>query len=195
MRSARDPYPWVLLCAAGPLVTGVGIFITWLALRWDGLMTAGLITILAGMLSVLFGTALLKGYVWMNRAEDGRLPKPHRKRVAVAAALLLLNFPAAFLCASTALRIYTTYYVTVSNQTATTVNNFAVYVDGRPNELGPISPGRSAEFSFVPRSDGQVTYTMTSAGQQSAGMVIGYVTPGFGSSHTVRITPTGVLIP
>lgn len=183
--------------AACPMVAGTLIFLFWLTFRWDWLMMAGWVTILVGLMCVAAGFINLCAYGWTElRAGTPTLGKLVF-RLAVATALLLLNFPLAWLYASIATGIQSRYWVTFVNGTATTIESIEVSDGAFRQQFGPLQPGATVRNYIRSKiKEGPVTFVSTdSRGTTMTGTIDGYVTtvqPGdatvsFGSEGT-RVT-------
>ena len=108
------PYRIALMCGIAPQTVGIAIFLLWLVTRWEWLVGAGLVTIYAGVFSVLIG-AIALAMSTFDFSDARSSPGRRRFALALAAALLVANFPMAAAVSFGALTIMTAYVVTIHN--------------------------------------------------------------------------------
>jgi hypothetical protein len=95
IRYYRRLYTAALLCGLAPLAIGTGIFVLWYLTRWNWLAFAWVFTFLGCVVSVIVGAVCLLFY-----ALAAYRPVPREifvRRVVIALAALLVNFPVAYL--------------------------------------------------------------------------------------------------
>ena len=183
-------------CALLPMAAGLIVTVAWLLTQATTLEMIGFFVILVGvvmffvgMLCCLFETA--RG-LRSQRAWRTWLP-----RVALAAGLLLANFPLAAACVS----VTTLSRVHATNNSAAVVTNLVVSDPaGNTWQLGPIAPGKSTWRMMWLDGEGAVTYTattnLTSGAVTSSGTLDGYITgPGTGGTYRITINPDGSSTP
>src|SRR4051812_38768255 len=86
-----------IFCGAAPLPLGTAIYLAWRLMRQDWLMLAGICTIGLGLICFVIGMFFLAAYS-RSASRSAELSRGAvRLRVGLAAALLLVNFPAAAL--------------------------------------------------------------------------------------------------
>jgi hypothetical protein len=83
-------YRAAILCGAVPLLTGISIFLLWLATRWEWLMVAGLLTLYGGVFFFVTGVMALANYCWIALRMP-ELPKRRVWRLTLACTLLLFS--------------------------------------------------------------------------------------------------------
>ncbi len=133
-----------ILCGAVPLLTGTLIYFAWRLTRIDGLMNAGVWTILFGLLAFVAGLGCLFNQSW--NADGDLVARRHlRRQGAFALALLLSNFPAAAYYTLSAIDVVTHYTVDVENESDRRIESFVITGPGIRAELGPIAPGRRVQ--------------------------------------------------
>ena len=98
-RPGEAAYRTAVFCGAFPLVLGVSILVGFYTTAQVVLALAGLGTILLGCLMFLIGMGALIGYWRACIRADGRLSRRNSLRVWLTLLLLLINFPAAWICA------------------------------------------------------------------------------------------------
>ncbi len=174
---------WIaVVCGAAPLAIGTGIFLTWLATRWDRLMLAGLWTIPLGCIAFFIGCAALAIY-------HATGPTHHRSRNTLLAGLLLVaNFPAAGAITVAAMIVESCYSIKVLNASPETLTEVTVSGGGERAELGTLAPGESASARFWIRHDDELTFSARSDGRQLQATVDGYVTNGMGGNTQITVT-------
>ena len=91
----EDLLPLATYCALAPLCLGVATFILWLPTRWMFFEFLGLWIILLGMVLFILGGICLLAYLVLALLANQEPVRIVLARVAVVAALLMLNFPAA----------------------------------------------------------------------------------------------------
>jgi len=82
-----------------PLAIGVAEFVIFLITRNDFLASIGFFTVLAGTVSVAIGLVCITVYFLINRLDDPSLRKMVNRDTNWTIALLMSNFPVAFVCA------------------------------------------------------------------------------------------------
>src|SRR5260370_4010791 len=144
-------------CAAVPLVVGASEFLIWFVTGWTSPVYAGLLTVDAGLVSVLVGVICLVGS-WSLYG----LKRP----TGFIAVLLMANFPVAAGIVWCFLQLSSLYVVTVFNHNPAPLT-FASVTDGRRQmQMGDIKAGgRSAKGFHVGRGKGSVRFS----GEQSGG--------------------------
>ena len=182
---------WAFACALAPLIAGTLIFLTWLWLRWDGLMVAGLGTIFAGLFLFCIGVSCLVTHIFMRRAVAG--PRSFHWPSALAGTLLLLNFPMAAVYAITAIDITMRYHVSVENQRDEPVETFLVSGGGVHVEFGPIGPHAVESRALNFREDGHLSFETRLDDVQRRGTIESYVTHGQSGRVHVLIGSDGTI--
>jgi heme/copper-type cytochrome/quinol oxidase subunit 2 len=100
-----------LLCALLPLLTGTGIFVAWINTRENWLMGAGIYTITGGLILFVVGMVSIFLMVRIARKQSS----PYKKKTALLACLLLINFPIAMGMTHYYLNILSEYKVLIVN--------------------------------------------------------------------------------
>ena len=184
-------YRLSLMCGVAPLVVGTCVFLLWWLVRWDALMTVGMLTMLGGTIAFVVGVVCLA--VYLRRAA--RMHAYPVKRLVVqgllAGGLLLANFPAAAGMAVFAFHEKTKYAILLVNDSPEPLERFAVSISHSHQtvECGPVPPHTSARRSFSVWSEGELRYRALQHGQQIEGVIDGYVTPHVGGDKTIVVTP------
>jgi hypothetical protein len=81
-----------------PLCVGIGITLLWIVTAWQALPICGLFTILGGVACFGVGVICLTVYFFANLGLKGDDRREVWRRTTATALLLLINFPAAWLC-------------------------------------------------------------------------------------------------
>ncbi len=179
-----------ILCGAVPLLTGTLIYFAWRLTRIDGLMNAGVWTILFGLLAFVAGLGCLFNQSW--DADGDLVARRHlRRQGAFALALLLSNFPAAAFYTCSAIDVVTHYTVDVENESDRRIESFVITGPGIRAELGPIAPGRRVQRHFQFLGDGTLDFAAQQQDVQFRGQLDGYVTSGLGGEKSIVVRPDG----
>lgn len=181
-------YSISLWCGLLPLCTGTTIFFTWLIIRADWLMLAGIFTIYAGLVLFCTGTMSLAVYFFKARANKST---GYWKKSIVALIILLANFPAAATILSAVLYKESASSVTVVNNSEYKIED--IYLSDRVHryEIGSLSPHELLVNEIHFKSEGSVGYSYTSNGIKYKGTLFGYVTGGLAVSANMVITESG----
>lgn len=186
----NHPLQVAYFCALAPLSVGTTIFFSWLLLRWDTLMLAGILTIYVGTLLFLVGVVSLSAH-WFRMRQNGSANRQLLTKKSVLVALLLvINWPLAFFYASTAINIETGYCLVIFNNSKTPVE-VIVSGGGIQVDFGTLAPSTQSSDTFHFDRDGELTIQSTQNGNESSYLVEGYVTPGIGGSKQVIIQSDG----
>jgi hypothetical protein len=192
---SEGAYRLAIGCGVTPLCVGTVALVGYLLTRAEAFAMTGFLTMPAGVLLFVIGAVALVYYVSTVWRRGERLG-PRTRRTAVAACLLLANFPVAALYAMVGHYDMTTQTLSIANAAGETVDSFVVTADGVDHELGPIPAGGTASFSFRPRDDDD-------GGDVHFGLRMGPATviksepwPGaihgpFGRTHAATIGPGG----
>jgi amino acid transporter len=183
----KASYRVALVCGALPLVAGTSIFALWLATRWEWLMAVGAFALFLGLALFAVGALALARYCWLAL----RMPEPPPRfwtATAVAAALLLSNFPVAGLILRKVFDLESRYTVVVRNESREPRES--VHVMGRDRvyvDFGTVPPGGAATRWFRIRHEGPLELHDASG----TTTIDGYVTAGQGGRAIVTIRPDG----
>ncbi len=173
-------------CGATPLAIGTAIYLAWRATRWDGFMVMGLATILLGLVAFLVGMTCLA--LHLSR-EAGVQPERSWRQAILVGGLLLINFPAAFLCVRSANDIATRYTLTVENQSGEVIDRL-VFEGACPRlEFEKLKAGARLVYWFQPEFEGPATFEARLGDKRLEGVVDLWVTAG--QSLTLRIKQNG----
>jgi hypothetical protein len=182
-----------IACGAAPLLTGVAIFIAWVATRADWLMAAGVIVLFAGVSAVACGVVCLAWYVWgawrSQSVPDGRLAC---QTIAVLG-LFLTNFLAARAAVWGGLAIHTRYTVSITNRSAVPLESARVEDGGVSISLGTIQPGATVKRGFWVEQEGELFLRGTQGGETVEAVIDGYVAPNLGGDATVGLEADGTV--
>jgi hypothetical protein len=162
-----------------PLAAGVLALLLFWWSRHSVFVTLGLCVLALAPFAWLAGLVLVLG----------RGPWTGRRWLALA--VLLIDLPAAAVCASLGLDFMAQVTVVVRNRSAQPLEQVHLDVTGLQRlELGGLAPGASRTASFVPVCDGRALVRFVAAGRMHEGEAVGYVTNGpFGERVTVEVTP------
>jgi uncharacterized membrane protein YdcZ (DUF606 family) len=179
-------YRLSLACGIVPLVAGVGIFLAWVVTRQDWLMTAGMITLVAGFIAFCVGAVALGRFCWLA------IRKEHIPRTKVwskarwSAGLLVVNFPVAAAIIVGVIAIETRYTVRIINDLSQPLHEVRVYGGGVDRRFGTMEPGTTRRQGFWIQQDGELTLEMKLGPTLVQTNIDGYVTQNLGGD--VRVT-------
>jgi len=187
---ARQAYTLAFLCGAGPLLAGTLIFLLWVLTRWEFLMGAGMLMILAGLLAFVVGGFALASFDRAARALG--LPRGRRWRaILLAGGLLFANFPAAGGIVLAAVAIDSCYTVVVRNDSAQRLEAIRLVAPGVDRDVGGLAPGESAREWLWFEADGELRLHATLDGADREVLVESYVSSGCGGRATVTVRRGG----
>jgi hypothetical protein len=154
VRSRPVFYRIAKFCAVAPLIAGVGVFLLWILTGAQPLPVIGLFLIPAGCILVLIGAIYLSAYLIIECKARGGFNRPLARQALIGAGLLLVNFPAAYACAGSAIYLMDFRLVRVINRSSTPIESFIVVDPLGSHELGPISPQQSviSDFESITRA-------------------------------------------
>jgi hypothetical protein len=182
---ARHRFLWraAIFCGVMPMAAGTAIFLSWLLVRWDWLMMAGILTIIVGAGVVLTGLVFLG----IHALQARRLQPSGRwgVRTLAVAVLLLANFPLAGAYTWGAVWVVTRYTVTITNGGVRTADRVIVTGPGVSADLGAIAPGASRRASFHFAGDGPLELEARYGPTISRSTILGYVTTHQGGNQTM----------
>lgn len=178
-----------IICGALPLVTGVAIFAAWLITSWQWLEYAGIITLYAGFGLFVVGAVALGVCIYMARSVSPRLHLG--RRVALAAILLLSNFPVAGVIVEAAIALETRYTVVVHHASKQPLADVLVFGGGCSERIESIPPGATVRRSFYIQHDDELRLQCLRGGVQVSETIDGYVTGSMGGHTTVTVGDNG----
>lgn len=157
-----------------PLLTGLGVYAAWLVTGNPNLMFLGVFLLPLCMLFFIIGcVSLLFAARALKKSGDA-----HRgRKILLALACLLINFPAAI-----GIMIHADYRssffdIRVVNQTRQTLNDITIIdPQGTAQTLPMILPDKTVAHDLSLRGEGSVRYRMTLSGETHEGVLIGYIT-------------------
>ena len=189
----KSSFRIVLFCGGFPLITGIGIFVLWCIVRWDVLMSCGMVTILVGPILFLIGAVYLSQF--LSAARESKLIKERRVmlQLIIAGTILFVNFPVAVVLVVAAERVMTRYVVTIVNESNQRIDDFHVTGGGIDANFGSVLPGTSKKRGFNIKGDGVLKFSGIRSGKPLNGDVDGYVTNGMGGDTTVIFKPDGTV--
>lgn len=150
----KGAYRVALLCGALPLVAGTSIFALWVVTRSELLMAAGALLLFVGLALFAVGVVALGRYCWLALRMSEPPPR-FWPATALAAALLLSNFPAAGLILLKVADLESRYTVVVRNESQDPLEG--VHVAGGERvyaAFGSIPTGQTMTRSFRIRHEG-----------------------------------------
>lgn len=182
------------IAGVAPIFVGTAIFIIWLIFRADALMAAGVITIYAGLASVVVGLICLAIYLWRNwRSSE----VPRRYLVWQTTSLIILflaNFVAAAGFVYGAIMIETRYHLSITNGGNEPLRNVRVGVGPFGVDFGDIPAGETRKKSFWIEGEGELRLTATRGGRQIEAVADGYVTCNMGGDVKVTVNSLGEVV-
>jgi len=186
-------YRLSLFCGIVPLVAGVGIFLAWVATRQDWLMTAGMVTLVAGFISFCTGAVALGRFCWLAIRKE-RIPRTQVwSKAGRSAGLLVVNFPIAVAIVVGAIAIETRYTVRIINDLSQPLHQVRVYGGGVDRRIGTMDPGATRRRGFWIQQDGELTLEMKLGPTLVQTNIDGYVTPNMGEDLRVTVNPDSTI--
>ncbi|HEX5138280.1 MAG TPA: hypothetical protein VFY93_14995 [Planctomycetota bacterium] len=185
----KGAYRAAIVCGLLPLVVGTSIFLLWVVTRWEWLMGAGLFALFFGLALFAVGVLALARYCWVALRMPEPPPRPWLK-AALAAILLLSNFPAAGTIIWKVDDLCSRYTVVVRNGTGAAIEDVRVSGGGCEAVFGAIAPGDEVRRSFLIQCDGTLEIRAQGLARQP---ISGYVTNGLGGHTTVTVHPDGTV--
>ena len=177
-----------IVCGVAPLLTGIAVFRVWERTRWAPLLMAGVAIIALGVVASVAGTV----YFARDQRSHGSWSPASRARAALAGALLVACYPAAFWLTREAMELQTSYTVEIRNEAPETLTSCRLQTTRIDAEVGPIAPGESASRRLKIQADGELRCLVrTSAGTRHRILVEGYVTPSLGGDARLTFGEQG----
>jgi hypothetical protein len=173
-----------LLCALIPLVVGVAVFVGWVWTRALWLMISGYYVIVVGIVLFLAGLIALWNGVRSAKQAQIRYGRP----AAVTLALLIANFPIAFVLSAYAFNLMTSNDIVFVNNSAEAARDIVLTdPSGAQYQVPNIAAHETRRKAIHFHGDGAVTYRMTIGTADMTGTLLGYTTDGVGSRVHVEI--------
>lgn len=184
-------YKIAIVCGLLPLLVGTTTFVAWLATDIGELVVFGLFVFFVGLGVFLVGVIALRRFVTRAKKEG----VAHVRYTAIAAAILLLNFPAAFAYMAIADSMETSFFVTIENEFSEPIRDL-VFINspGDNFPIADIDPGSKYShcFDFLgDGGDGDVKFSMTVNDSTRTGFLLGYITPNMGVRAKMHLTEAG----
>jgi hypothetical protein len=198
----RPPMPMLGLlraataCGLAPVTAGLLTMCLWLVTGHDAWESLGILTIVAGCILISTGLlclAIYRWYLWRDGLSG--LATLSRRELAILL-LLLVNFPAAGACVTSALWIMDRYTVLVVNDTDSTVENSTLSGLSINVDLGTIQPRSSLRYRFEPHGQGSLHFSAVHNGHPTKGTLDAYLSGEdgrFGADAIVTISDNGVV--
>ena len=103
----------------------------------------------------------------------------------------MANFPLSAAIISTVLYVESTITVTIENQSSAIIKEIYISERGHIYEFGSVLPNEKLVKEFHFQSEGSVRYSFIKNGSKFEGLLIGYVSGGFGADAKILITKSG----
>jgi hypothetical protein len=155
------------------------------------LMYAGLITIFAGLGSVVVALVCQGIYLWRNWYSVEVTRRRLAWQTAALVALVVMNFVFAAGFSVAAIQIETCYNLSVINEGSEPLSHVRVGVGEFGVVFEDIPAGETRKKGFWIDRDGELVLTATRNGQPIKAVVDGYVTNSWGGNMKVTIDPSG----
>jgi hypothetical protein len=152
-------------------------------------MAAGVFMLFAGLALFAVGAVALARYCWLALRAPEPPPRLWRS-TALAAALLLVNFPAAGTIIWKVGDLYSGYTVVVRNDSGKALEDVRVSGGGCEEVLGRIAAGGEERCSLLIRRDGHLEIRAAGLAPQP---IRDYVTSGLGGHTTATVHPGGTV--
>lgn len=184
-------YRYALVAGATPLVTGTAIFLLWLVTRWEGLMHAGVFTVIAGLVAFACGSMALVVYGWLAYRD----PMVSRRRFWLStlgcAALLLFNFPAALGVTTAFLAIDGECLVIVRNDSDQPLDDVRIVGGDCNQSFGSIPPQGAAECSMSFKRHGELKLHAIRGSTVIESTIDAYITSRLGGHTEITVHSDG----
>ena len=133
--------------AVAPSVVGVFILILWYFTRAGLLEDAGLFTIFAGLISILIASIyLIVSLLWEYQIKTSS--KVLYRRGLLCAAIIIVNFPAAYVCIAIATNLMNQHTLTIENNSASVIDRLILTAPGLNKVIKQISPRKNKTLRF-----------------------------------------------
>ena len=186
-------YKIALFCGLAPLIAGMLILLGCITSEADIFIVAGLFNIFIGLVLFVIGVISLGFYIKETKpfSANGKL-----KSVIIAMLLLLVNFPAAAACVYAVIYIKTSSLIQVDNQSAIPISDVRLEYGEHSMPLDKFNKNTIMPYSKYKKRlkfkrEGSVNYSFYIEDQYQEGVLLGYVTPNFGSKATILISDKG----
>ena len=167
-------YKLSIISAILPFLTGLGVYAAWLVTDNPNLMFMGVLLLPLCMLFFIIGCISL---FFSARALKKSGDPQRGRKILLALACLLINFPAAIGIMIHAAYRSSFFDIRVVNQTRQTLNDITIIdPQGNAQTLPVTLPDETAAHDLSLRGEGSVRYRMTLAGEAREGVLIGYIT-------------------
>jgi hypothetical protein len=180
------------LFGLAPLGVGITIFLLWLLFRSRSLASAGLLTLPAGVLSLVLGLICL--LIWKVGTLRSKEAEPSvRRPVAKILLLYVANFAAAAACLFAGYAVEACYTVWILNESVLPIDSAHLYYGPQSDiPLGSIAIGKTLTRRFYIHTDGTLIFeAIQSDGSKITATVDGYVTGNIGAYKIITIDPDG----
>lgn len=178
-----------VILAGMPLVAGIMIFVAWLITRQPWLMTAGAVTVYAGIGLVASSAVALTWFFIVASREAAQPGRSVLWAVACGAGLIVIDFMTAIGMISAAVALETKYVIVVHNESSRPVYDAKVAGGCVDVGFGTIPPGASVKRTFWVKCDGSLGFSGKIGGANVVKIVSGYVTCGQRGREVITITP------
>ncbi len=183
-------YRLILDCALFPLLTGTTIFLSYVISHQEWLMSAGIITIIVGLLLFVIGAVNIVINIFSSKEAA------HLKKIAALSCLLLMNFPVAL-----GMTLYANNVWEIEN-----VEDSKIFIFNNSDELvhislsGPtsinnetidVAPHSKEQKSFRYTHDGSLYCNIKSKSFDHSEICSGYVVSAGTDFFALEIQTTG----
>ena len=162
------------VCALGPMIVGVVVFLLYVVTRHLDFAIFGFMTILGGCAATFVGGVCLGVYWYQARRANAEGAAIARRRAKRDAVLLLANFPLAGVLALAGMAMLSRgssgVNVTVTNQDAVAADVVTLDTGGDTRQIGPIASGGAAR-AFVKFGSRGLAATLTRGGTSTTQQV------------------------
>lgn len=173
----------IILCGA-PMVVGVGIALLYELTMWDALPSLGALCIVAGLVSVAIGGAVLIFHGWRHLRYGERPRKRVWLETLAGFLLMAMNFPVALLCIMWGESGMGRIEVTFVNQSGVPVTAITLISNAQPTVVGDLADGKQRKLVMRPAAEAELKGTALVGGVATQFVVDDY----FESSGTERKT-------
>ncbi len=174
-----------ILCGALPLAAGIAIFILFYFFQTAWLVSAGILNLEVGTISVAVGLLCLTIYAGYLYKKS--IFKENGKKIIRTYALLLANFPVALILVSAGSDLMSVSTVKIQNNSSSAISDISLQGPVSRHDIGMVSPKKEKTDKIHIKGEGSVKYTVSIGTKTESGVLFGYITSGQWQSATISV--------
>jgi len=169
-----------------PLIIGLCLFALWYFTRADILIFTGMFTALGGLISVLIAIICLVIYLY-KESQRQTSTKILFKRGLYSGGMIVANFPCAFILTYIVFVLFTTYSLTIKNNSSSMISKITITAPGVNKIFERVQPDDKIFKRFDFTGDGVLRFLATQDQNDFGGTIEGYVTGCIGGGSVLVI--------